>query len=189
MYDSMPRHYSFKYADDDYESIWTLFRLRTPVLLLGLLLGLGITFAASRFEHVFSTHIELAFFLPFIIYMGAAVGTQTEAIYSRDLKTGKSKFSNYIHKEFGLGILLGLLFGMLCGTLAYVWLRKMDIAVSVGLAGGLTIATAPLVALFVTHLFQKLHKDPATGAGPIGTVIQDITSIIIYGIITSAILL
>ncbi|MBP9761082.1 MAG: magnesium transporter [Candidatus Magasanikbacteria bacterium] len=179
----------FTYADDDYESISTLFRLRAPILFVGILLGIGITFLTSRFETVLSHTVEVAFFLPFIIYMAAAVGTQTEAIYSRDLKTGKAKFCNYLHKEFGLGLLFGMLFGLFSGGIAYVWFHNTSLALSVGLAAALAIGTAPIIALLITQLFQKLHKDPAAGSGPIATVVQDMTSILIYGIITSLILL
>ena len=43
----------------------------------------------------------------------------------------------------------------------------------------------PAAGQDVTQLFQEEHRDPAAGAGPIATVIQDATSIIIYGIVSS----
>lgn len=177
------------YADDDYESIRTLLKVRTPALVIGLVLGIGISLLTSRFEEVLSRHIEVAFFLPFIVYIAAAIGTQTEAIYSRDLKTGKAKFMNYFRKELLLGIIYGISFGLVSGGVAFVWLSNNLLAMSVAISTCLAIAVAPLVALFVTHLLQVMHKDPAAGSGPIGTVIQDMTSILIYGIVSSIIIL
>lgn len=177
------------YADDDYESIRVLLKLRAPSLILGLILGIGISFITSNFEEVLSRNIQVAFFLPFIVYIAAAVGTQTEAIYSRDLKTGKAKFGNYFRKELTLGVIFGLMFGAFSGGIALLWLKNDLLALSIAIASFIAIAVAPLVALLITHIFQFMRKDPAAGSGPIATVIQDMISILIYGIVSSAILL
>lgn len=177
------------YADDDYESIGTLFKLRAPSLIVGLILGLGISFVTSSFEEVLSHNIQVAFFLPFVVYIAAAIGTQTEAIYSRDLRSGKAKFTKYLHKEFALGIIFGIVFGAFSGAIALFWLKNRLLAISVGLATFIAIAVAPIIALLVTHIFKLIREDPAAGSGPVTTVIQDMTSIVIYGIVTSMIIL
>ena len=51
------------------------------------------------------------------------------------------------------------------------------------------VLVAPLVALLVTETLQLEHSDPAVGSGPIATVIQDTLSILIFGLIASAIIL
>lgn len=178
-----------EYADDDYESVSTLFRLRFPPLLLGLFLGFGISLIISRFEEVLSRNIRIAFFLPFIVYIADAVGSQTESIYLRDLRSGKAKLSNYIKKEFLIGIIFGLVFGLASIAITYLWLGGKELALAVGIATFFAIATAPMVALASVQIFQKLHEDPATGTGPIATVVQDMVSVIIYGLIASYIIL
>lgn len=185
----MSHHTPERYADDDNESIGTLFRLRAPALLIGFFLGSGISFVTSSFETVLKQNIQVAYFLPFIVYIAAAIGTQTEAIYSRDLKTGKARFGNYLHKELRLGIIFGLIFALCSGAFTLLWLQDGLLSLSIALAAFLAILTAPIVALIVTHLLQMARKDPAAGAGPIATVIQDVLSIVIYGLVTSAILL
>lgn len=178
-----------QYADDDSESIMVLAKLRAPALMIGLILGIGISFITSSFEEVLSKNVQVAFFLPFVVFVADAIGTQTEAIYSRDLKTGKAKFSNYLRKEFALGIIFGLIFGIFSGIVILLWLKDASLALSVSIASLLTIITAPLIALFVAHTFQLAHKDPAAGTGPVATVIQDMLSVIIYGLVTSIIIL
>lgn len=177
------------YADDDYESISTLLGLRTPALVIGLALGIGISLVTSRFEEVLAKNIQVAFFLPFIVYIASAVGTQTEAIYSGDLKTGSAKFSNYFYKESMLGLIYGFVFGALSGGVALLWLKSDLLALSVAISTFFAIAVAPVVALLVTHVFKSMHKDPAAGSGPITTVIQDVISILIYGMVSSIIML
>ncbi|KKW32639.1 MAG: CBS domain pair family protein [Candidatus Uhrbacteria bacterium GW2011_GWA2_52_8d] len=177
------------YADDDTESVRLLLRLRVPPLALGLFLGLGISILTSRFEEVLKTNVHVVFFLPFIVYIAAAVGAQTQAIYSRDLKSNHAKLRNYLLKEPLLGLCLGAIFGLICLFIVNAWLDDMKLALAVGLSMFITVTVAPIVALLITELLNDLHEDPAVGAAPIATVIQDMTSIVIYGIITSAIIL
>lgn len=177
------------YADDDYEPVKTLFRLRAPALFLGLVLGFGVSFVTSSFEKVLSSNIEIAFFLPFIIYIADAVGAQTGAIYSRNLSDGKANFGRYLRKEFTLGIIFGAVFGLISGLISYLWFGENLLSISVALGTFFAILFAPVMAIVVTHTFQLLHKDPAAGSSPIATVIQDMTSVVVFGLICSIILL
>ncbi len=178
-----------EYAEDDTEPVNLLLRLRLPSLVVGLFLGIALSFVVSRFEEVISKNISVAFFIPFIVYLADAVGTQTQSIYARDLKTGRASFKKYLVKESALGIILGIVFSVIIGAVIMLWLKSWDLALAVSLATLGAVASAPLVALIVTELFQLEHEDPAVGAGPIATVIQDTVSIVIYGLIASAIIL
>lgn len=182
-------HTTPQYADDDYESVGVLFKLRAPSLVIGLLLGIGISFITSSFHEVLSKNLQVVFFLPFIVFIADAIGTQTEAIYSRDLKTGRAKFTNYLRKEFTLGMIFGLLFACFSGVVTLLWLRDSLLSLSVSIASFFAIATAPVVALIVAHTFQSAHKDPAAGTGPIATVLQDMLSVVIYGVVASVLIL
>ena len=51
-------------------------------------------------------------------------------------------------------------------------------SVAIALLASCTIATT--VAMALPWLLQRLGKDPAFGAGPLATVIQDLLSIVIY---------
>jgi magnesium transporter len=177
------------FADDDYESVKTLFKLRAPALFLGLALGFGVSFVTSSFEKVLTSNIEIAFFLPFIIYIADAVGAQTGAIYSRNLRDGKANFVKYLRKEFTLGIIFGTVFGLISGLISYLWFGENLLSISVALGTFFAILFAPVMAIVVTHTFQLLHKDPAAGSSPIATVIQDMTSVVVFGLICSIILL
>ncbi len=177
------------YADDDTVSVNGLLRMRVPALLIGLTIGISLSFITSRFEVLLSENIKVAFFIPFIVYMADAVGTQTQNIYTRDLRTGKPSFKKYLIKETLLGLFLASASGLIVAVITLIWFHstKLTLAVSLGMFG--TIVLAPLVALIVTELLQLEKTDPAVSGGPITTVIQDALSILIYGFIASAILL
>jgi magnesium transporter len=182
-------HHNIVYVDDDTESTRTLVWLRIPSLFIGLIFGVTISFVTSRFEQVLSQNIQVAFFLPFIVYMADAIGTQTNSIYARDLRSGRAVFHHYLVKESALGIIFGAVFGLAAGFLVAVWLAQTLLAFSVGISMFAATASAPLVALFITQIFDHLGRDPAAGAGPIATVIQDMISVVIYGAVCTAILL
>jgi len=177
------------YADDDCESVGLLIRLRAPSLVVGLLLGIGISFVVSGFEEVLSRNVQIAFFLPFIVYIADSIGAQTGAIYCRDLKTGKAKFSAYFFKELALGIIFGAVFGIFSGMVSFIWLKNNLISLTVAVATFFAIVVAPVSALIISYFFQYIHEDPAADSGPIATVIQDLTSVLIYGIVATIIML
>lgn len=166
-----------------------LLRLRLPWLVAGLLAGVALTYFISRFEVTLAHDVRLAFFIPLIVYISDAVGTQTETIYVRHLAKKVTNFSVYLFKEIGLGLILGVLFGAVVGLLAAAWLGSTEVALTVGLAMAVSIASAPPVALVTANILYREHTDPAVGGGPFATIIQDFISILIYFAIASAIIL
>ena len=71
--------------DDATESVDHLIEHRVPWLFMGLLGGLVTVFIISRYEAILALDVRLAFFIPVIVYLSDAVGTQTETIYIRAL--------------------------------------------------------------------------------------------------------
>jgi len=178
-----------KYVDDDLYSVRVLALMRIPPLILGLVLGFVLSFVTSGFKELLEKDVQIVFFIPFVVYMADAVGTQTQTIYVRDLIRGKARFLTYLLKETGLGLILGSLFGMVSFVIVSLWLKSFSLALAVGVSTLAAVGSAPLVALIVTELLELEHKDPAIGAGPIATVVQDSISVVVYGVIASALLL
>jgi magnesium transporter len=178
-----------RYADDDQDSLLKLLGMRLPSLMIGLLLGIVLSFVTSRFEEVIAKSVEVAFFIPFIVYMADAVGTQTQSIYIRDLRSGKASFKIYLLKETLLGLSIGLVASVITGMITYMWLSDINITTAVSISMFCAISSAPVVALIIVELFSLEHSDPAVGSGPIATVIQDTLSVLIYGLVCSAIVL
>lgn len=175
-------------ADDSTEPVSLLLRLRLPWLLGGLAIGGVFTYLVSRYESVLSSQVSTAFFIPIILYLSSAVGNQTEAIFLRHIRKGKTDFKEYLFKEIILGLLLGAILGTLLGFFSSLWLPD-DVALSVGLALFLSTSAATVISLLVTQLIYKEHQDPAVGAGPFFAAIQDFVSLVIYFFVASLILL
>lgn len=138
------------------------------------------TLFIGRFESLLSSNLSLAFFIPIIVYLSDAVGTQTETIFVRNLGKKQIKFSAYLLKELLIGLILGSIFGVLTYLFAFIWLGDKDIATTVGFAMLTSIASATVLSLIVPLILYKENTDPALGAGPFSTVIQDFVSLMIY---------
>lgn len=163
------------------------FRHRIPWLLLGLGGALAAADLVGSFETQLQINILLAFFIPGIVYLADAVGTQTETIVVRGLSLGVP-MSRMISRELLAGLAIGAALAMVAGPL--VWWRWGDtgVAVSVGLAVLAACSTATVAAMALPWLFDAFGLDPAFGSGPLATVVQDLLSIWIYLFITTLVM-
>src|SRR3989304_3684070 len=178
------------YTEEDVakESIEHSIEHRIPWLFLGLLGGMFATVIVSKYEAILAADVGLAFFIPVIVYLSDAVGTQTETIYVRLLSKEKVNFVRYIVKESIIGFGLGLLSGLLFGGFAAWWLSSYSIGITLGLAMLVNLTVAPILAVLIPSILYKRHTDPALGAGPVATIIQDVISLFVYFVIASIII-
>lgn len=116
---------------------------RLPWLMVGLGGGIWASFVVSRFERVLEQNIALAFFVPVIVYMSGAVGTQTETLFVRELTKRGVSFSRYVVKELMIGVGMGAILGSLVGGTAWMWLRDTRVALIVGMAMAVNVTWLP----------------------------------------------
>lgn len=154
-------------------------RHRLPWLLVGLCGALLAADIVGRFAQHIEQQIMLAFFIPGIVYLADAVGTQTETIVVRGLSLG-IRMQRMIARELWVGLAIGVTLAAVAGPL--VWWRwgSAEIALCVGLSVLAACSTATVAALTLPWILDRLHLDPAFGSGPLATVIQDLLSIAIY---------
>jgi magnesium transporter len=167
------------------EPVQRRFRHRLPWLLVGLCGALLAADVVGSFETQLQSMVMLAFFIPGLVYLADAVGTQTETVIVRGLSVGVA-MRRMVVRELLVGLAIGLVLAAVAGPL--VWWRwgEADIAVIVGLSVFAACSTATVAAMTLPWLLNTLGLDPAFGSGPLATVIQDLLSILIYfGIATA----
>jgi magnesium transporter len=155
-------------------------RDRLPWLLIGLL---GSSFAAllmARFEETLRTRVTVAFFVPGLVYLADAIGTQTEAIVVRGLSLEHGPVGRLLLGELSTGLLLGLVLGALSALGVWVWLGDGRLALSVGIALAAAGTVATTIGFCFPWALARLGSDPAFGSGPLATVIQDVLSLAVY---------
>jgi magnesium transporter len=152
---------------------------RLPWLLLGLVGAMASAVIVAAFERQLDAKVLIAFFVPGIVYMADAVGTQTEAILIRGLSVGID-VRRVVRRELVSGLLIGAGVGAAFFALSLAVWGDLRASVAVGLALLASCSVATLVAMTLPWLFQRLGHDPAFGSGPLATVVQDLLSIAVY---------
>jgi magnesium transporter len=152
--------------------------------LAGAMLAAGLV---SAFEETLRENVLLAFFVPAVVYMADAIGTQTETVVIRGIALGvplRAIAKRELLSGAAVGCLLAAAFFVF---VAAVWEDgPVALVVAVALLVSATIATA--IAMTLPYLFDRRGIDPAFGSGPIATVIQDLLSIAVYFLAAAALL-
>lgn len=152
---------------------------RLPWLLFGLVGSVAAAGIVGAYERQLDEHVLLAFFVPGIVYMADAVGTQTEALVIRGLSVGVP-VGRIVRREVITGLLVGVILALAFVPAGLLLWDETDVVAAVALALLAACSTATLVAMALPWLFDRLGRDPAFGSGPLATVIQDLFSLVIY---------
>jgi magnesium transporter len=152
---------------------------RLPWLALGLAGAMAASGVVASFEEQLTQVVLLAFFIPGIVYMADAVGTQTEALVIRGISVGVP-IKHVLARELVTGAVVGAAIAAVFFPFALLVWGETTVAATVALALLASCSVATLVALALPYLLHRTGRDPAFGSGPLATVIQDLLSILIY---------
>lgn len=170
------------------ERVMHLVRVRFPWLFVGLLGGFFTALVVRSFEETLIRQVAVAFFMPAIVYMAAAVGAQTQTIFIRAMAIKKIGLARYFGRELIVDGALGVLLAAAMYLFARIFSGNEMIAFAIATAMFLSILLAGFVAVMIPWLLIRFKRDPAIGAGPFGTVIQDILSLVVYFAVASLLL-
>lgn len=166
-----------------------LVRARLPSLGLGLLGGLLAAYMVTGFEQVLGSYIALAAFIPVMVYLSDAVGTQSQTLIVRMIALEPDfSIKKYMTRELKIGGILGIIFGILlfaAGTLGW---GGMHIGFVIGSSMFLSIIFQAFMATYLSAVLARRNIDPALASGPLTTIISDVTSLALYFTIASALL-
>jgi magnesium transporter len=155
-------------------------RHRLPWLIVGLAGAALATATMAGFEATLQQQVAVAFFVPALVYLADAVGTQSEAIAVRRLSLTRAGIAHLLAGELRTGMLLGLALAALAFVpilLAFGDARlAAAVSISIFIAGSIAAGLGILLPWFIA----SRGLDPAYGSGPVATVIQDILSILVY---------
>jgi magnesium transporter len=166
-------------------------RIRLPWLFASCVGGILAFFIIGKFEGSLAKVAALAAFIPVIMGMGGNIGTQSSTIVVRGIATGRiaiRDFWSVLLKELTIGVILGVIYGLLIGSVAQVRYSTSALAISVGLAVVSSMSIAALVGSLVPMAFARIHIDPAVATGPFVTTAIDIVSVTFYFMIATALL-
>ncbi len=164
-------------------------RHRLPWLLVGLAGSAVATFVVARFEDALAAKPAIAFFVPGLVYLADAIGTQSEAIAVRGLSLSHRGLPRLAAGELRTGLLIGLVLALLAFPLVWLVFGEIRLAAAVAAALGAASMVASLLGLALPWLLSRFGVDPAYGSGPLATIVQDVLSLLIYFGFVSAVVL
>ena len=167
-------------------SVWKSLRHRLPWLIIGLFGGILAAKIVGYFEDTIEQNLILATFIPLIVYMADAAKTQMEIFIIRDLATNPElKFKKYFFKQLIVILSLATITSAILAIIGKFLYQDIKVTMILGVGLFCAILSSVFSGLIIPYLFSKLKVDPANASGPIATIIQDISSIVIYFLIAS----
>jgi len=161
-------------------SIMNRITRRLPWLVFGLVASSMITVVMVQFEHALAANVAVAFFVPALVYIAGAIGTQAVSVSVRSLASDDVQILPLLRDELVIGVGIGASLGILAAGAVLGVFGDQLLATAVGLAVLAGGTMSAVVGFGLPWVFQKLGSDPAMGSGPICTIIQDVASLFIY---------
>ena len=153
---------------------------RLPWLIAGLAGCLASALWVAGYEDSIRAQVAIAFFLPAIVYIADAIGTQTEAIVVRGLSHGHLPLAPILASETSTGFLIGATLGAIAMPAIILVFGETRLGIAVALSIVCAGAVASAVGLLLPWFLSNRGLDPAYGSGPMATIIQDLLSVAIY---------
>jgi len=154
---------------------------RLPWLVVGLFGGILASGVVKGFEEVLSKNLILAAFIPLIVYISDAVGSQMQAFIIRDLSLNENlKIFKIFIKQLSVVSVIGVILSVILFLLLILLYSNFTLGFVISFALFCAIISSFVSGLFIPYLFNLIKVDPANASGPIATIVQDLLSVFIY---------
>ena len=169
-----------------YSGVFRSARMRTPWLLLNLVLALAVAFVVERQTGVISDLPILAALMPVVALLGGNAGTQSLAVVIRSLATDDvptSRIVGILGRQLRMGILMGVLVGAAGAAMTFGLIQggifgasgasagRVGLVVAIAALANLTIATT--VGAAIPLFLRKVGLDPALASSILLTFVTD----------------
>lgn len=152
-------------------------RKRLPWMLLNLGATFLLAWVIGLFERTLEQVVTLFFFMPVVAGMGGNGGIQALTVITRAIALGELEFSSgfrAIGKEVSVAIVIGIITGIVSGTLAFLWQGSPYLGLVLFVTMIITMAVAGIMGAAVPLILKALGQDPAVGSGVFVTTITDL---------------
>ncbi len=149
--------------------------------------NLATAFLAASVVDIFETALDkivlLAILMPIVPSMGGVAGTQSLTIMTRALALGHIDQSNtkgILKKEILVGIINGILWAIVVGSLTFLWFQELLIGLVIAGAMSINLVIAAIAGFSLPLMLRKLKIDPALAGGVMLTTITDVIGYISF---------
>ncbi|MDP4549103.1 MAG: magnesium transporter [Marinobacter sp.] len=171
-------------------SPFSLYRSRVQWLVILVFANIFTGAGIAYFEGIISEHIALLFFMPLLVASAGNAGAQSATLMVRGMATGDVTVKDWgrlLGKETLVATGLGLT--MAAAVMVVGLLRAgPEIAIVVAVTMIVVVMVGSLIGMLLPFLLDKLKFDPATASTPLITTIADVSGVLIYFSIATALL-
>ncbi|WP_037308224.1 magnesium transporter [Ruegeria halocynthiae] len=174
------------------DSVAETSKRRLPWLAVNLCTAICASLVISRFEAAIDQLVALAILMPIVASMGGNAGTQSLTVAVRALATRDLTGSNVgrvIRRELLVGMLNGLCFAVVLGTVGMFWFDSPLLGVVIGSALVVNMIIAGFAGTVVPVVLDRLGVDPALASGTFVTTTTDVMGFFIFLGLASVVLL
>lgn len=165
-------------ADEELsDSVLVTARSRFTWLLANLVTAVVASLVIGMFEASLEQMVALAVLMPIVASMGGNAGTQTMTVAVRALALqvlGRANAWRIVRREAAVGLLNGIAFALIMGTVAALWFRVPDLFVVMGLAMVCVLVAGAPGGIVIPMLLNRANIDPAVSSGPFVTTVTDV---------------
>jgi magnesium transporter len=173
---------------------------KRAVWLTVLFLGQLLTATAMAFyEDAIARAVVLALFIPLIISSGGNSGSQASTLVIRALAVGELRLRDWgrvLVRELGTSFVLGLILGGIGLLRVVLWPSRESVFGEHFVLIGLTVAVSlvwivvwgSLAGAMLPFALRRLGLDPASASAPFVATIVDVTGLVIYFSVATAML-
>jgi len=170
-------------SGDTYSAVLKTIQSRFSWLLINLLTAIAASFVIGIFESSLKQLVALAILMPIVASMGGNAGTQTLTVAVRALALREITRANalrVIAKEFTVGVINGIIFATIIGTIASYWFGIPLLGIIIGAAMIINLVVACLSGIIIPLLLDKTGIDPAIASTVVLTTITDIFGFFVF---------
>ena len=185
----------YRLAGSSEEEIYTSGAIRTatlrmPWLLFNLCGGFLTSLILTHYEASLLKTVALVTFVPMVMSLSGAVGSQSATITVRGLAMGRiapGQVVKSLCKEQKVTGFMAIAFGLAIALISGALHGALRLGVAVGLSISVAIVVSAFLGAITPVFFRSVKIDPALASGPVVTSANDVVSLLIYTMIGTAI--
>ncbi|MBX8783071.1 magnesium transporter [Pseudochrobactrum algeriensis] len=159
------------------DSFMTIARSRSPWLFVNLFTAFLSASVIGLFDGTIQQMVALAVLMPIVASMGGNAATQTMTVTVRAIATRNIDIHNaarVIRREALIGLLNGMMFAIMIGTVAGYWFDNWHLGGIIGSAMIINMLAAALGGILIPLLLHRLGADPAIASAVFVTTVTDV---------------
>ena len=138
---------------------------------------------AAHYQTLLDTVIILTMFIPVVLALAESVSIQSTTITLQSMPRGDVHWGvvfRALRKEVMVALLLGLACGATVGGIAFLWKGIVAVGLAIGLSIATAMVTACLLGVALPATVRAFRGDPRIAAGPVVLAATDLFTLFTY---------